>query len=132
MQPGGINPNTASQLQLEALKRQEIASEWDRWRAHGARQDWPRHHSSRSHNVNGTSLEEPTSATLENSRIHFKQILDHSCSSSNVQDKQRQRAREDEVTRHRSPGWPALFGSAPDHIAAQVITSLLSSLTVSR
>ncbi|KAG0632028.1 hypothetical protein M758_1G299300 [Ceratodon purpureus] len=117
LQPGAINPATALPQQLEVLKRQEIASEWDRWRAHGARQDWPRQQSSR-HNVNVTSSDEPNSTTLENSRIHFKQLLDHSCSSSNVQEKQQQATREDEVT-HRSPGWPALFGSASDHITAQ-------------
>jgi hypothetical protein len=121
LQPGGIN---VPALQLEALERQKT-SEWDRWRAHGARHDWPRGR----HNVNATSSDDPTSTSLENSRIQFKQLLDHSCSSSNIQEnrqQQEQRAREDEaVTHHRSPGWPALFGSAPDHhITAQVITRL--------
>jgi len=105
----------ASQQQLEALKRQEIASEWDRWRAHGARQEWPNRQSSRHHVVTSTP-EEPGSTTPDqSSHVHFKKLLDQSCSSSNVQEKQ-PRAREDEVT-HKAPGWPAMFGVQDQHIA---------------
>lgn len=118
LQPGGINQATVTpQQQLEALKRQEIASDWDRWRAHGARHDWHSSRQSSRHNTVTTTSDEPTPD--QNSHGHFKQLLDHSCSSSNVQENQ-QRAREDEIT-HRSPGWPAMFG-APDQHIAQVIT----------
>lgn len=117
LQPGGIHhPVLASQQQLEALKRQEIASEWDRWRAHGPRQEWPNRYSSKHHVVTTTSEPEPGSTTPDhNSHVHFKKLVDQSCSSSNVQEKQ-PRAREDEVT-HKAPGWPAMFGVQDQRIA---------------
>lgn len=123
-QPGGMNSAVApqQQQQLEALKSQEIASEWDRWRAHGARQDWLSGRQSSRHNV--TTSDEPTSTTPDHNQahVHFKQLLDHSCSSSNIQEKQQQypqqRTWENEVP-HRSSSWPAMFG-APDQHTAQV------------
>lgn len=109
------------QQQFEVLKRQEIASEWDRWRAHGARQEWPSGRQSSRHN--DTTSDEPTSTTPDhNPHVHFKQLLDHSCSSSNIQEKQQQhqqpRTWENEVP-YRSSSWPAMFG-APDQHTAQV------------
>ncbi|XP_024383450.1 uncharacterized protein [Physcomitrium patens] len=103
LQPGAIIPTMASSQQLEALKKQqEKASEWDRWQAQGARQDLPKQSS--RHNAS----EERTSTSLD-SRMLFKQLLEPSRSSSNVQEMQH-RAREDEVS-HRTPGWPVMFGT---------------------
>lgn len=101
MQSGGVAPTMAASQQSNSLKRQEsTASEWDRWQGQGGRQDdWSRQS---KHNVS----DEPT-LTLGDSRIHLKQLLDHSCSSSNVEEKQ-QCAREDEVTLQTTK-WPAVF-----------------------
>lgn len=113
LQSGGVAPTMAASQQSNSLKRQEsTASEWDRWQGQGGRQDdWSRQS---KHNVS----DEPT-LTLGDSRIHLKQLLDHSCSSSNVEEKQ-QCAREDEVTLQTTK-WPAVFEirdqSTPDGYA---------------
>lgn len=104
MQPGGTNVDQASQ-HADILKSQQIASEWERWRAHEARA---------AIQSNKQDVGDSPISTLE-SPLPFKQLLDHSCGSSNVRD---DRHAKDGEAVHRNPSWH-LFGGQ-DQLAVQV------------